>query len=687
MFSYLRLFIHKTKEMFFAEQSRWFLWSPVLFGIGIGVYFTLPFEVSKWIVIAVFELFLLLFYLFRHQSNRLFITSCLFLILIGYISVYMQVLYFSKSIYPVEEKRVYFKGRIENIDHNYRGKQRIIVDELVDFDEMPIKGKYRLTLMSKYPELRDGDCIETVAEISPPTKPFLVGGYIPSVQTFFEKISGVGYVSAGVLPVECSKSNRFMDYLNNQRIKIEQHIAKILPPNEAAVVAAISVGSRGGITNKLKDDYRDSGLAHFLSISGVHMTMIAGLTFFFVRFLIALIPFFALRVDGKKVSAILALLMSFIYLLISGMEIPAQRAFFMTTIVLLGVLLDRNAISLRVLAVTTLIILILSPQALVGPSFQMSFAAVIALIAFYEKYGASVGRFIRGESYKQNNLLSKLVKVLLVYFCGIILTDLVASITTSVYAVYHFNRLAIYTSIGNSLSGPIIGFVVMPFLLFSLILMPLGLDKIPLEICGWGVQKVNEITSYVAALPDSSVLIPSFPLWGLLFLTFGGLWLCLWQKPWRNWGWIGIFIGCCSLFSVSNPSLIINEEANTIAVQAENGEMVVLPSRGNYVLKKVWLEKTASTPLKAKQKKLLKEIYQGKAEDLSWLNLKCFETYCDYKGRIKIYKNGRLYDIKKNEYFIVYSGGSVWIEKDQLKIRTMDEYLGKRAYIQKEVIE
>ncbi|MFV0627210.1 MAG: ComEC/Rec2 family competence protein [Alphaproteobacteria bacterium] len=667
--------------MFFAEQSRWFLWTPVLFSIGIGLYFALPFEISKWVLLVIFELFLLLFYLFRKEINKIFLTSIFFLILLGYVSVFIQVLYISKSIYKVEEKKIYFTAKIENIDSNYRGKQRIIVNELKDFDENKINGKYRLTLISHNEDIRVGDCIETVASIVPPTKPFLVDGYLPNIQTFFEGISGVGYVTASVFPVECRKSNHFMDYINNQRIKIENHINSILPKDEAGVIVSITTGSRSGISNQLKDNYRDSGLAHFLSISGVHMSMIAGLVFFLVRFLIALIPFLAVRLNGKKVSARIAILISFIYLLISGMEIPAQRAFIMTSIVLVGVLLDRNAISMRVLAVATLMVLITSPHALIGPSFQMSFAAVVVLIAFYERFAGSIHRFINGYNYRKDNLLIKSIKVILLYVSGIILTDLVASLTTSVYAIYHFNRMAIYTTIANGLSGPIIGFIVMPFMLFSLFSMPFGLDEIPLKICGWGTKKVNEIVSYVAGLPDSSILVPSFPLWGMLLMTFGGLWLCIWQKSWRNWGWIAILLGLLSLFTVFAPDLIVNEDAKAIAIKDNSGKMIILPSRGNYVLKKIWLEKNASKALTEKQKKELKQIYNGEKENLDWIDLTCNETYCDYKNRIRIYKNGKFYDIKENEFFIVYSGGSVWIENELLKIRTIDEYLGKKTYI------
>lgn len=677
----IKLFIHNIKEMFFAERFRWFLWSPVLFSTGIGIYFSLPFEVSKWIVLLLLEVILFLAFLFRHNYNRLFVLFNVFLMVMGFATACLQTYYLSKKVYASVDIKSYITASIEEIDYNYRGKQRLVVDDVKNFDGDLIKGRYRLTMMSENDELKAGDCIEAVAEISTPDKPFVIGGYQPKRQAFFDDISGIGYIPSSVFALdECSNSNSFGDFIANLRQDISRRIYEILPHDQASVVTAISTGDSGKINVSVRDNYRDSGLAHFLSISGLHMSMITGLMFFFIRFITASIPIIAVRVDSKKISAIVAIFVSFLYLMISGAAIPAQRAFIMTTIVLLGVLFDRVAISMRVLAIAAFIILIIAPQALIGPSFQMSFSAVIALVAFYEKYAGSITKFLKGDNYQSNSWLVKMFKVCWVYIIGILLTDFVASVTTSVFASYHFNRLAVYTTLGNMLAGPVIGFIIMPFLLFSLLLMPFGLEAIPLKITGFGVSLVNDITKDVASLPNASVQVLSFPTWSIILMVLGGLWLCIWQEKWRRWGWVAIAIGFLGIFTVNNPDIIVNNDVSVVAVKANNGDMVIFPGRGNNLLKKVWREKTASPSLSDKDYKKLKEIYSGEKTDDNWIDMICNERYCDYKEKVRIYKSKKLYDIKNKRYFSVPSGGNIIIDKNKLKIKTIDEYIGNKLY-------
>lgn len=684
LLSNIRLFIYHIKENFFLETSRWGLWLPVLFSFGIGFYFSLSFEPSKWFTLLFFELLLVLIFLYRRNYTKLFIIGNVFVIVFGFSFASVHSYYISRQVFPPEkEEQLYLKAKISKIEYNYQGKQRLYIENIRNFDDKDIKGIYRLTIMSENKSLKNGDCVEMVANIGKVTKPFIVGGYMPNKQTFFEKISATGYVSSRVLPIECeNKTNMtssFVNYINNLRKKYDTEINAVLEKDVASVVSAIAVGERGGISVSLNEQYRDSGLAHFLSISGLHMSMLTGLMFFFMRFIFSLLPWFVSRFDSKKISAVVAMVLSFGYLLISGMEIPAQRAFIMTTIVLLGVLLDRTAISMRVIAIAAFCILIFSPEALLSPSFQMSFSATVALIAFYEHYALKIRRFVVGEDGIYNSFITKMFKIFLAYMLGILLTDLVASVTTSVFAVHNFNRLSIYTTIGNLLSGPIIGFVIMPFLLFSILLLPFGLAEIPLKITGFGVSLVNDITRDVSSLPNASILLPSFSSFGLVLMSIGGLWLCIWQQKWRRWGLLFIVLGFSSVFWQRIPDILINEEKTVVAVKDVSGDIVVLPSKKNNILKKIWQEKTASRVLSKKEKKDLKNLYEN-GEDLDWIDLKCHNKYCDYKKRVRIYKDGRLFDLDKKKDIKLTTGASIWISIDELEVVTIDEYMGNRLW-------
>ncbi|MDR1694289.1 MAG: ComEC family competence protein [Lactobacillaceae bacterium] len=677
----IKMFIHNLKETFFLERFRWFIWSPVLFAAGIGIYFALPFEISKWIVLFLLELLLTLAFVYRANYGRLFVLYNVFIIVLGFAVACLQAYYLSKKIYDAPSGMVYITARITNLEHNYRGRQRIDVEDVHNFDKEHIKGRYRLTLMLPNSAIKVGDCIEAVVDISSSDKPAIVGGYQYHRQLFFDGISGVGYIPSRALVLDdCKSPNIISDFIGNLRQSISKRIFKVLPSDQASIVTAISTGDRGRIKPEIRENYRDSGLAHFLSISGLHITMITGLMFFFIRLITASIPLIATRVDSKKISAFAALLMSIVYLMVSGADIPAQRAFVMTTIVLLGILLDRTAISMRILAIAAFIVLLVSPQSLIGPSFQMSFSAVVALVAFYERYAGGISKFLKGDNYSTSSYMLRFLKICWVYIIGIMLTDLVASITTSVFAVYHFNRIAVYTTFGNMLSGPIIGFIIMPFLLLSLILMPIGLDWLPLKITGFGAGLVNDITKDVASLPNASVQVLSFPTWSILLMVLGGLWVCVWQQKWRTWGWVLIFVGFLGIFSVSNPDIIVNDGASVVAVKDNNGNMIILPSKGNNSLKKLWREKTASENVSKKEYKLLKDIYYNGEVDKDWVDLKCGKKYCDYKARVRIYKSGRLYDIEKKKNFLVPSGGNIRIRSGLLEIETIDEYVGNRIY-------
>ena len=190
------------------------------------------------------------------------------------------------------------------------------------------------------------------------------------------------------------------------------------------------------------------------------------------------------------------------------------------------------------------------------------------------------------------------------------ISDFVASMATLPFAIYHFNRIAIYTTLGNFLAGPVIGLVIMPFVLLALFLMPFGLYVWPLKIVGYGIKTVNEITAYVSNLPQAGYQVLSMPFWGLMLIVWGGLWLCLWQKKWRLWGAFPIIVGALSIFTATVPDMIYDAAGKNIAVKDNFSNLIIMPVKSNAFIKQMWLEKTASTDVSNTQK--LKEIYNQK---------------------------------------------------------------------------
>ena len=575
---------------FKADTSRRILWYPVLFGCGIGLYFALKQEPSKWLTLCLIELLIIAAAFWRHHLRVLKVILALAVIVFGFAVVQIKSIYLYSAPADLPQEAFYFKGKIVGIDSNYQGRRRFILQDLEDFSGKIYAGRYRVTQRSKKGEAKIGECVEMIGSISPLSQEVVVGGYQFDRKSYFEGLKGSGFAQSRWFTTDCtSKHNSALMHLSSFvydiRQKIVKHITSVLPADEAAITAAIIAGERGLISNRLNEQYRNSGLAHFLSISGLHMSMVAGLMFFLIRFILACFPPIALQCDTKKISAIFAVIISLIYLFISGMAVPAQRAFIMTFVVLLGVLIDRRAISIYTISLAAFLVLLFSPEVLVSASFQMSFAAVLGLIAFYERVSKRVQKFLHVDGY------NKWLRGVLLYILGVVISDFIASLMTLPFAIYHFNMISLYTTLGNFLAGPIIGLIIMPFVLLSLLFLPLGLDVVFLRIVGLGIGWVNDITSFVSSLPYSGYHVLSMPTWGLIAIVFGGLWLMLWQANWRKWGWGGIILGCLSLFCVEIPDILISNDLKVFAFKNPDGKLEFISTRSGRFVKSVWKNK------------------------------------------------------------------------------------------------
>lgn len=654
----LKDIIAYIEENFVAEQSRWLSWVPFLFGIGIALYLLLPFEPNYWWSLGILEITLLLFYLLRHKNIHLFFLSVLF-IEFGFIDIQLQTLSKSKKVQFTPEITQYMRGRIIEISYNEKGKERLLLDNVFDFDKS-LLGKYRLTLMGYRPSgFEIGQCVELVGTVFPPSPLPVVNGFQLDRKYFFEGISGIGYANSEVFPIDCTeneKRNLFKVHLNKIRKKITDDIAEIMPKEEAGVVDSVLIGEQNRIPRQTVDNYRDSGLAHFLSVSGLHLGAIAGLVFFVLRLLLACVPIVALRWDTKKFAAGGAIIFSALYLLISGMAIPAARAFIMTAVVLLGVIFNRQAISMRMVCFAGLVLLVISPQALVSVSFQMSFAAVVALISFYERFAKTMAKW-----RTDNGFLGKVF----FYFVGVVICDFVASLATMPFAIYHFHRISVYTSLANLLAAPLIGLYLMPMILVCLITLPFGVSHYPLKVLSYGVGWLNQITTSVSALPYSVAYINSLPFWGCVLIVCGGYWLCIWQRQWRLWGILPILIGILPMFFAQVPDVLFAPKGEGLAVKNNKGELILLPQKVDNLTATVWRENFRMSVLSKEQKEELKNIYTGKNKNIKELDLYCTQQGCIYQKNIYFDKSG---EIKIKEKKIDNSAGGYILIKDKIKI-------------------
>lgn len=626
-----------------AEQERLVAWLPFWFGVGIALYFALPTEPNMWLTLGIFELWLVLFYIFRFKNLHYFFIAGL-LVLSGFLNIQAQTLYKARHIENIDGRTTtYIQGKIQNISYSETGKTRLLLEDAADF-EKSLHGNFRITVLPVPKNLQIGQCVEMIATLFPREPLPVLNGYRLDRKYFYENLSAIGYTNSETFLIDCKKSdseNSFMMRLNNLRQNLANHIGTKLNFAQSGVAKAVLIGEKTQIPKQIINNYRDSGLAHFLSVSGLHLGAIAGLIFFVIRFLLALFPAIALKYDIKKIAAFCAIVFSALYLLISGMAIPAQRAFVMTTVVLIGIMFNRQAISLRMVSFAALVVLVIAPQALISISFQMSFAAVYALVAFYESH--------KRKTYHKRSVFG----IIWLYLCGIVVCDFVASLATAPFSLYHFHRLAIYTSLGNLLAGPLIGLYLMPMILFCLVAMVFGVATYPLQALGWGISMLNRITDWVAHLPHSVWQTDALPLWSLLLIVCGGFWLCVWQQRWRRWGLIPIFIGILPLFMPPKiPDMVFSPKAENIAVRDNDNNLVMLTSHDDAWIKSMWSENLHLKPLSNKE-----------ADNLKINALKCNNKgECVYKNAVTFNEKGT---ISINEKEIDNSaGGYIYIGKN-----------------------
>jgi competence protein ComEC len=339
------------------------------------------------------------------------------------------------------------------------------------------------------------------------------------------------------------------------------------------VAAALMTGERRAIPKESLASMRDSGLAHLLAISSLHIGLVAGLLFFAIRLGLALIEPVALRYPIKKMAALGAVLGAFAYLLISGATIPTQRAFLMVSIVMLAVMIDRTAISMGLVALSAMAVLLLAPESLLSASFQMSFVAVVGLAAVYEAAAPKMTALRH-----RGGVLGSRIGL---FVAATVLATLVASLATAPFAIYHFNRITLYGLLANLVAVPVMAMWIMPLGILSFLLMPLGLKSLGLVPMGWGILTVLWIAEGVAALPGAMALVPPMPTAGLAILSLGGIWACVLRGPIRSYGLPAVAAGLVSILAVSAPDVIINRDGGLVATNLGAGRLVMSPGAGN----------------------------------------------------------------------------------------------------------
>ncbi len=566
------------KKYIASQRGQLLYWVPVMFGCGSASYFALPFEPPIAGAAALLSAGLLMASLWRSKSR---IMVPFLLILAGFVAAQLHSRSIMQPLIAKELPAAVYMGSVETIERRVEGGWRItLVGPKVPGQELILPDRIRLTVRTQKPEtLRIGDRISIKAVLTPLPKPSYPGGYDFGRALYFKGIGATGYAVSPISVLTAAPIAGQSQIWDRARDKVRFAISKAIDADERGVALALLTGDRSGLSQTLRDAYRQAGLAHLLAISGLHMALIATLVFFAIRRGLAIWPRLALTLPLKACAAVSTSLALYAYLMLVGAPLSAQRAALMAAVAMLAIATGRDAISMRTAALAAMVLLLMRPSALLDIGFQMSFAAVIALIAGYEAIAPSLARY-----RSKPGLLGKPA----VYIAGVLASTILAELAIFPISLYHFNEVTTYGLAGNALAVPLTGFVIMPAGLLGLILMPFGLSEPAFWMMAQGIALVNMIATDISQQPFALLSVRRFSMETHGLLIFAFLWLCLWKSRVRI---LSVIPLCLAVFFADpgpRPSILINQSGKSIALLTEEGDIGLAKGRSSSFVSDLW---------------------------------------------------------------------------------------------------
>jgi competence protein ComEC len=569
-----------------AERDRWVLWTPVGFACGIGGYFSLPVEPP--ILVGPTVLFVLVVNLLisRTRAGRMLPWLMLIVLTSGFAAAQIRTALVPDHLLK-QDVRGLATGVVLAIEERPTGPRLTLGNARLKSagGEQRLQ-KVRLSLRRTIGLPVIGQEIEIPAALRPPPNPSAPQAYDFRRAAFFRMISAVGYATGPFRVLGAPEDNDGLLssarlWIAACRLELSRRIIEALPGASGALASALLTGERGPLPAEVLRVMRESGLAHLLAISGLHMGLVAGIVFFGIRAVLALSSRLTLGFPIKKWAALGALIFAGVYLVLSGAAVPTQRAFLMTGLVLIAVLLDREAISMRLVAWAAMVVLIFRPEALLTASFQLSFAAVTALVATYEFVAACRRARARGQVDWRGKIL--------VYVGALLLTSIVANLATLPFSAYHFNQIASHGLASNMVAVPLAGFWIMPWGVLALALAPFGLEAVALTPMGWGLEILVGIAGEVSSWPGAVVRVAAWPTMALPLIGLAGAWLCLWRKPWRLAGGGLLFVVVSVALISQGPRIWVTGDGRLAGFLADDGRLLLSATSRERFTANLWL--------------------------------------------------------------------------------------------------
>jgi competence protein ComEC len=562
-------------------------WLPVAFGAGIALYFAADREPAPWASVSALAAAATAAVTLRQRPVGFPVALAAVAAAAGFATATLKSTYVAAPVMTAPAFNVAIAGFVEVREERERSDRIVVRVDRMEAARVGEKPERVRVSVRKGRAPPVGSYVAFKARLTPPLPPLRPGGFDFARDLYFQGIGASGFVLGQIAPAEPASPPglwlRLASVVAAMRDAIDARIRSVLSGDRGAIASALVTGKRDAISATVSEAMYVSSLAHVLSISGYHMAVVAGVVFFLVRTVLALFPALASRRPIKKWAALAALAAAAFYLVLSGAAVATQRSFIMTAVVLIAVMVNRPAITLRSISVAAVTVLLVAPEAIVHPSFQMSFAATLALVAAYQ-HGLPFLRNAADTSFGARVALFGVREI-----AGLILASVVAGLATMPYAAFHFHRLAPYGVLANLLAMPVVSAWVMPAGLLALIAMPFGFDAPFWTLMGEGIGWMAGIALWVANLPGALGRISAFGVGPLLLGTAGLIVICLLRTPLRWAGLAMAAVACVLAYRTPQPDIRIAADAAVVAVRGSDGRLSFMRTGRDLFAVREWL--------------------------------------------------------------------------------------------------
>ncbi len=584
----LRLADIRAAALAEADARRLFLWLPVAMGIGIALHFAADATPPPWPAAVLVLICGIAAVRLRARLGWCSAFAALAFVALGFAAAAWRV---QAVAAPILDRPVLARitGFVETVDAGPGGGRMVIrLTGMTSATPVTQPQRIRVTIRGAPPP-RAGDHVSGQARLMPPPQPAFPGGYDFARDAYFLGLGAVGRwigpISLAPPPHAAPMGLRWTAAIDNARTDLTARIAGLIGGQAGALSAALVTGKRGLIEETVNEHMRAAGIYHIVSISGLHMVLAAGVFFWLARAGLALLPGVAETRPIKKWAAVIAMAGAAAYCVFSGSEVATERSLIMTLTMLGAILVDRPALSMRNLAISALIVLAREPETMLGPSFQMSYAAVAGMIAANDWWIAR--RAARAEPASWGAIM---LRKLWLAVAASLATTLIASIATAPFAAYHFQRLNPYGLIGNALAVPFVSLIVMPAAVAGTLLLPFGLDGPVWQLMGQGSQRVLDVARYVAELQGSVRGSRAFGSGALILMTIGFVVMVIVRAPVRLIG-LAPFLAGVWLAAAPRPiDMLIGRDGRHVMMRGLDGRYILVGRSVNRFTTERWLQ-------------------------------------------------------------------------------------------------